>query len=328
MDDYGLRTEEELTMDNADILRSRIVSKDLGFRNVRIYLKIVLSGLIGFTMKHKPTIIYLTLFIFLSTNIKSQITNSGFEEWELVEELATGHSYVDPIGWKSNNYFTFFFEVSMPVTRSINAHDGLYSVRLESNGKGLDSTTPGVIGQIFPTENLKAINYYMWCDSIDREGSCLTEIIAPPYNILYSDSIKTSSEDYEYYSIDIPDAWRNEYDSLEIRFTADGTIFALEPDKDGHAIMYVDDISVDFISNTKELINDELLIFPIPTTSILNIKYYGKVGKCILYDLNGQKLLEQTGKTKLDLSFLDPGIYLLSVQTRNGYYNERVMKLD
>ncbi|MFK7809279.1 MAG: MopE-related protein, partial [Saprospiraceae bacterium] len=81
------------------------------------------------------------------------------------------------------------------------------------------------------------------------------------------------------------------------------------------------------ISNTNK---DQPIIFPNPTTNILNIIFRtNKTGEYQLLSPDGKALLEGTltKEIKLDISSLPKGVYILLLKTKEGAWTERIIKL-
>lgn len=62
---------------------------------------------------------------------------------------------------------------------------------------------------------------------------------------------------------------------------------------------------------------EEFSIYPNPTSSILNIETNSEVKKVVIYNLQGQKVIENN-VTKIDVSNFSKGIYILQVTTKNN----------
>ncbi|QOD59722.1 T9SS type A sorting domain-containing protein [Polaribacter haliotis] len=63
--------------------------------------------------------------------------------------------------------------------------------------------------------------------------------------------------------------------------------------------------------------DDKISIYPNPVSSILNIRITSEVKKVIIYNLQGQKILESISD-KIDVSNFSKGIYMLKVITENN----------
>jgi len=93
------------------------------------------------------------------------------------------------------------------------------------------------------------------------------------------------------------------------------------------------DFKIDIEANTVEIADIELSIYPNPTTSIINFKAENSE-KIIGYEVlrtDGSYIFGEeitpTSSRSISVSDLDPGIYLLSLKTREGYIFKKFMKI-
>lgn len=70
--------------------------------------------------------------------------------------------------------------------------------------------------------------------------------------------------------------------------------------------------------NTDNPNTDAAIIYPNPTTDIIEIKSRDEVRSLNLYGLDGRLILSLTGETVLDLSNQQPGLYILQVSFANN----------
>lgn len=74
---------------------------------------------------------------------------------------------------------------------------------------------------------------------------------------------------------------------------------------------------------------DEITLYPVPTKNVLNVSIQNGavIEHILIYDLNG-KLVYQSNdnSSKLDISHLATGTYLVSVKTSKGVHNEKIIK--
>ncbi|GGG59258.1 T9SS type A sorting domain-containing protein [Bizionia arctica] len=73
---------------------------------------------------------------------------------------------------------------------------------------------------------------------------------------------------------------------------------------------------------------NSLSIFPNPVNNVINIESPNaiKVNNAIIYSITGQVVLEVQNRTKLDVSNLNSGIYLLKIETDNGSITRKIIK--
>jgi Zn-dependent metalloprotease len=74
--------------------------------------------------------------------------------------------------------------------------------------------------------------------------------------------------------------------------------------------------------------NNLLSVFPNPTNQFINIEipYSYKSLKYTLYDIKGNRLLNQESKTKIDISNYDIGVYFLSIEIDGNLQNHKIFK--
>ena len=80
-------------------------------------------------------------------------------------------------------------------------------------------------------------------------------------------------------------------------------------------------------SSVNELISNEVKVFPIPTTYNLNIEVDNADANYKMYDLNGRLILQNAfnSNTKVDLSSLSKGTYLLNISTEKGNTTKKII---
>jgi hypothetical protein len=77
--------------------------------------------------------------------------------------------------------------------------------------------------------------------------------------------------------------------------------------------------------------NSELMLFPNPTNMILNIKLSGQLnGLATLWDITGREVMSSiiisTNEMRIDVSSLSPGMYFLSVKTKDTFVTQKFIK--
>ncbi len=78
----------------------------------------------------------------------------------------------------------------------------------------------------------------------------------------------------------------------------------------------------------KELEND-LFMYPNPTSDLIQIQSGEKIESIVLYNLNGTEILNEMVNNQtyiLDLSNFSSGLYLIHVETQNGFASKQVIK--
>ena len=84
------------------------------------------------------------------------------------------------------------------------------------------------------------------------------------------------------------------------------------------------------LSNSNFALNDKFKVYPNPSKSILNIEMTSFLNaKTTVYDLNGRLLISQEidqENSKINISDLANGIYLLKIDTENGSVTKQIVK--
>jgi hypothetical protein len=71
----------------------------------------------------------------------------------------------------------------------------------------------------------------------------------------------------------------------------------------------------------------ELSVFPNPTSGVVTIEWDGNlIGRLTVSDLKGSILIEEFSNNSVDLSALENGVYLISVETDKGVLTTKVVK--
>ena len=104
--------------------------------------------------------------------------------------------------------------------------------------------------------------------------------------------------------------------STEIIFNAENSAdtYFLVPDLG--LVQYTLDLSTMGISNPETNLSD-IVIYPNPTSGILNIHSEKEVENIVIFDLNGKKITE-TKSSRINLSYLPKGVYLVHIKLMNG----------
>jgi len=78
------------------------------------------------------------------------------------------------------------------------------------------------------------------------------------------------------------------------------------------------DVTINITLSTDELQNDlALTIYPNPTNGIVNIETPNEISEIIISNTIGQEILK-VNNNQIDLSFLEPGVYIIKVRLKNN----------
>ena len=84
--------------------------------------------------------------------------------------------------------------------------------------------------------------------------------------------------------------------------------------------------SVDDIPELYETLNNDIAVYPNPTSSFLNIRSKEKVEHLTLYTFIGENVLEKQNTHELDISEMKSGVYWLVIDTKNQTIRKKVIK--
>ncbi len=91
---------------------------------------------------------------------------------------------------------------------------------------------------------------------------------------------------------------------------------------DEHGCLFTDSIRIflNFSTNTKEIQEEQVLVYPNPTKDLIFIKNLN-VSDAAIYHLNGQLIrsIESPNLEQLNLENLSPGAYLIELNSKSGY---------
>jgi hypothetical protein len=72
---------------------------------------------------------------------------------------------------------------------------------------------------------------------------------------------------------------------------------------------------------------EELLLFPNPSTDVLNIQTAAALKSAVVFDQAGRVVLQSTnGEKQLNVSGLDAGIYMIQCETEKGIVKKKFVK--
>ena len=80
-----------------------------------------------------------------------------------------------------------------------------------------------------------------------------------------------------------------------------------------------------------ELLSNDVVLYPNPSTGLINIASDKQMSEVVVYTMNGQKVKEydyiNSYQSTIDLSELDSGIYLIEINSRDQVVRKRVIKM-
>jgi len=120
--------------------------------------------------------------------------------------------------------------------------------------------------------------------------------------------------------------------SIDLNFTVENAVMINEG---AHVLaLNSEDGNTSISTGIYEIVMDEnqLQVYPIPTAEILNVETgIYTADSWLIYDLSGRALIRQKVETQddlaIDVSALQTGVYILSVQTEEGILNKKIQVL-
>ncbi len=83
----------------------------------------------------------------------------------------------------------------------------------------------------------------------------------------------------------------------------------------------------DITSTEEKEISSPFVFYPNPTTGNLNISTSEIISSIEIFDTNGKFLIREASAHKLDVSFLEEGIYYIKVHTKTKEFNSKFIKI-
>jgi hypothetical protein len=267
--------------------------------------------------KINRAILLLVFCLFLS-DIFSQVPNGNFEEWQTVDSIE------NPVHWETNNFYVGY----TPVTKTADAIEGSYSMKVSSSARDIWGTATGygcAHVKLVPTEEFKYLTASVRVDTVDTEGevsirvkqwqpgSGLYEKIGTWKDTAATNGVKQIVLPIEQAGLDtvLIEIWaKNHYDP----FT--NTI--------GYTEVIIDNLKLTTTVSTKELINNpSWWIYPNPATDAIIIQLQKPLTKpCTLrlFDFQGRLLQSYNfpalSEISLPLIDISSGIYFLELKVK------------
>ena len=262
------------------------------------------------------------LIMFMSHMLTAQFLNPTLDEWIDSSPMFPFEHLAD---WKTTSQI-YQAAPSLSVKRATEG-ERIFA-RITSMGPGTDSTSPGYLEQAISTQNLRSISYISRCDSLVKLGLCIVRLSSPDGGVFLSDTIAVTSDTFSLRTIEIdPDITLN-HERITVTFEANGYYFPPEPEGNGFATFDIDEVRADFISSVdNQILNENLLsVFPNPSRGVFDLDLDEKLKPDLLqvFNFQGQVVLSGKFKSRLNLSELGSGNYILSIQTPDGVLSKKI----
>jgi hypothetical protein len=280
-------------------------------------------------------------FIFISSAIMAancQITNPGFEEWEI------DGSYEVPTGW--HNEETYCFNGDTYVIKDTISYEGQFSLKFRGVCPAFEGGyQPAVLSQefTFPDNSLPS-SFSFWIKILNIEESEGVTAGCGSISILYfyeegsngGDSwfINTEEEITDWTKVEIPLAnidTSKTIDYFRIQFWGGSCNGSLG--FEGNSDFLIDAVS-ELSTSSRNIVKDEIQIFPNPASDIITIKG-SKHHKLELFTVTGVLIktinnFNLSDKLVIDLTTFEERVILLKfTNTLSGNeFVKRVIKHD
>lgn len=288
----------------------------------------------------KLILFYLMVIGFLPAKAQ-QITNSGFENWW--DEFGT---YEDLMDWSTLNYLNAFgYDLG---SKKITGKKD-YAVELISVGSNLAGfPVPGIIAtgelpqnsgpeiesMLIPF-NYRPVYLNFWFQSLPKTGdSCGIIMVLTKYNVntgerefiaeagfATGDSIGEWTEKnirFNYFSQEVPDsAYLIASSSINSTNVFIGSIFRL----DEINLVYTE------LSSNQIINENEILVYPNPTSSLINLDSEIKIDKIEIIGIDGKNYQLNCIENQIDISKLNSGIYFLKIISSEKIIIKKIIKI-
>jgi hypothetical protein len=260
--------------------------------------------------------------LLLSITSYSQIPNSDFENWSVIDGME------EPVNWQTNNEIN-----SISVSKTTDRYGGDFALQVINNGPSFEGPMPGYATVVYTSMNVPAeISAYVKCDSISGTGKGIISVVG--YSAGKDNEIgkwETSVEIPHFTLIKVPLNPARHYDSIAIRLEAyAGMDIVGWPT--GHASIKADRLSDGSAAEINEIYcNSYLEVFPNPCHDELLISCAeGTISECTIFNACGIVLYKKNvavSDIRLDLEDYQRGLYFIRTVDNKGIItNTRVIK--
>jgi len=211
------------------------------------------------------------------------------------------------------------------------------NIYIHNNKFTFDDLEPNIVLNIFSCSS--CVQYY--APQFDSVNSLIDTTIFLDSSITMLCSIGGQHNIYQWSKdgVDIPFATDSILTLNSVAF-ADSGVYSctitnsIVPGLDFHRRPITVHVAKDVGVNSLQY-NDEITVYPNPTTGILNIEFGNEVTEIVkfkLYNILGvlvNNIVEEVlkdSKTLLDINRLPSGIYMLKIETRNKVYDYKIIK--
>jgi len=85
--------------------------------------------------------------------------------------------------------------------------------------------------------------------------------------------------------------------------------------------------TIDPFSSTPEETDTDLILFPNPANNLINIQAESEIERIEILDINGKVVMQKSGNnTKIDITNLSAGIYVMNIHQQDGIMQKKLIK--
>ncbi len=271
------------------------------------------------------------LSLIMVQSIQGQI-NGGFENWDTVhkhvyhDELLNEHGIANPLGGTPNKWKPMY---GVGITRTTDSYTDDFAIILHNwYHYGNEQIMYKDVLSDFP---VSISGYYKFIRDNELPDSLLgsAEIVVRNQEkaIIGRAYFEfDTSSNYQYFEMPIVQLSDEQPDSIEIIISnINGFGGCSSPVCN---FLYLDDISINFVSNTLDHAMEEYKVYPNPSSGKLILENPNHPSFEIeIYNMHGDLMLSEMSSGEIDIEHLSPGIYILQIVNCKKIKAKRVIKI-
>lgn len=254
-----------------------------------------------FTNFHTITrLLVMMLLIGVGNTAFAQIPNSGFEDWAVVNTWNE-----EPVDWETGNGPTV-----IQVTKSEDAYQGQYSMKVEAQQMGLGSY--GYAEATFPMTYVPAsLDFYV--KTFNAYGSAAVTIGFYNEDALFMEFYWMTADTLDEWTPVVLQLVQNEPVLTEARIRVETMVGDFVP---GESILWIDAMGFATIDAVDDASASSITVYPNPCDDVLHLKGAAAGTGYAISDITGREVFSGVTagySTSLDVGGLTSGIYLLKL---------------
>jgi len=274
------------------------------------------------------------MYVYLreNTNVDVSVENSLFDN-NIVGDLASPNGLSGSASW--------FRSIGSNANMDLKLINNTYVNNLDdssSNGIDVNSRAVVAINKTAGTINAEVVNCIFWNNFSGGTTNSIKSITHTYNDAVQSINVRNSIDPLNFNDASITSTTATSTANPMFISLTDFTLQAGSPAKDTGNNSYVTTTS-DLLGNQRifnttvdmgayeygstlstnqfDSINNEIKLYPNPTTSVLNIKMKSNLKGATIYSVLGAKVLETKSNT-INTSNLKSGLYLITIEAENG----------